>query len=40
VGDGGCVITRPEQHVCWRNDALADDPKAELTRVFTAILAR
>lgn len=40
VGDAGCVITRPDQHVCWRNDALADDPKAELTRIFTAILAR
>ncbi|MEQ3673012.1 FAD-dependent monooxygenase [Pseudophaeobacter sp.] len=40
VGDAGCILTRPDQHVCWRNDAMADDPVAELTRVLTAILAR
>ena len=40
VGDAGCVLTRPDQHVCWRHDALAADPVAELTRVLTAVLAR
>lgn len=40
VGDTGCVLTRPDQHVCWRHDALANDPSAELTRVMSAILAR
>ena len=39
-GDSGCIITRPDQHVCWRNDSLVDDPVAELTRVMTSILAR
>ena len=40
IGDAGCVITRPDQHVCWRTDAMADAPAAELTRVLTAILSR
>ena len=40
IGDAGCIITRPDQHVCWRNDVLPDDPAAELTRVLTQILAR
>ncbi len=40
IGDSGCIITRPDQHVCWRTDAMADDPSAELTRVLTAILSR
>ena len=40
VGDAGCVITRPDQHVCWRTDQMAKDPAAELTRVMTAILSK
>jgi 2,4-dichlorophenol 6-monooxygenase len=40
IGDAGCILTRPDQHVCWRNDAVPDDPAAELTRVLTQILAR
>ncbi len=40
IGDAGCILTRPDQHVCWRYDALPDDPAAELTRVLTLILAR
>jgi len=40
VSDSGCVVTRPDQQVCWRTDAMADDPSAELTRVLTAILSR
>jgi 2,4-dichlorophenol 6-monooxygenase len=40
IGDAGCIVTRPDQHVCWRHDAVADDPEAELTRVLTAVLAR
>ena len=40
VGDAGCVITRPDQHVCWRTDAMADDPSTELIRVMTAILSK
>ncbi|WP_147124278.1 FAD-dependent oxidoreductase [Shimia ponticola] len=40
ISDSGCIVTRPDQHVCWRIEAMAEDPKAELTRVMTSILAR
>ena len=40
VGDTGCVITRPDQHVCWRADTVHSDPAAELSRVFSTILSR
>ncbi|MGJ4995841.1 FAD-dependent oxidoreductase [Bradyrhizobium sp. HKCCYLS3077] len=39
VRDGGIVLTRPDQHVCWRRETLAEDPAAELRRVFKRILA-
>ena len=40
VTDTGCVLVRPDQHVAWRADRLATDPKAEITRVMDTILAR
>ncbi|WP_298432201.1 FAD-dependent monooxygenase [uncultured Jannaschia sp.] len=40
VGDTGCILTRPDQHVCWRHDTLAADPEAELGRVLGTVLAR
>lgn len=40
ISEAGCVITRPDQHVCWRHDGMAQDPAAELTRVLTSILAK
>ncbi|MBW4707244.1 FAD-dependent monooxygenase [Roseobacter sp. YSTF-M11] len=40
VGDAGCVVTRPDQHVCWRHEGLAEEPETELRRVFTQILAK
>lgn len=40
VSDTGCVLTRPDQHVAWRHHDMAADPKAELSRVMRAILAR
>ncbi|MEO1798552.1 MAG: 2,4-dichlorophenol 6-monooxygenase, partial [Pseudomonadota bacterium] len=40
VGDSGCVLVRPDHHVCWRQDAMIDDPRAELGRVMSAVLAR
>ncbi len=39
IGDAGCVLTRPDQHVCWRHDVMASEPEAELTRVLTSVLA-
>ena len=38
--DAGCIVTRPDQHVCWRNDGVAADAEGELRRVFTRILAK
>ncbi|RST84573.1 2,4-dichlorophenol 6-monooxygenase [Aquibium carbonis] len=40
VRDGGVVLTRPDQHVAWRSEAMVADPAAELRRVLTQILAR
>ena len=40
VSDSGCILTRPDQHVCWRIDAMSDDPEGDLRRVFTQILAK
>ena len=39
IGDSGCLLVRPDQHVCWRHDGVADDPEAELTRVLKAVLS-
>ncbi len=38
--DSGIVLVRPDQHVAWRHETIADDPTAELRRVLTSILAR
>ena len=38
IRDSGIVLVRPDQHVCWRREAIADDPYGELTRVMKAIL--
>ncbi|MGB5903040.1 MAG: FAD-dependent monooxygenase [Xanthobacteraceae bacterium] len=39
VRDSGVVLTRPDQHVCWRRETLADEPATELRRVFKQVLA-
>ena len=38
IGDAGCLLVRPDHHVCWRSAAMTDAPEADLARVFTAIL--
>jgi 2,4-dichlorophenol 6-monooxygenase len=40
VGEGGCVLVRPDQHVAWRAEELSENPEADLTRVLAAILHR
>ena len=40
ISDAGCLLVRPDHHVAWRIDEMADDPETELTRVLTTILAR
>ena len=38
VGDAGCILTRPDQHVCWRSNGAVKDPDAEMRRVLSAVL--
>ncbi|WP_170474097.1 FAD-dependent oxidoreductase [Ruegeria arenilitoris] len=40
ISDTGCILVRPDQHVAWRIEELAADPKGELARVLKSILAR
>ena len=40
VGDAGCVIPRPDQHVCWRHDGGNGDHAGELNRVLRKIPAQ
>ncbi len=40
IGDAGCILTRPDQHVCWRSTGMDDDPAAQLRRVLDTVLAR
>jgi 2,4-dichlorophenol 6-monooxygenase len=39
IADAGCLLIRPDQHVCWRSTEMAKDPGTELTRVLKVILA-
>ncbi len=40
ISDSGCILVRPDHHVAWRTEKLADDPEAELRRVFGLILGK
>ena len=40
VSDAGCVLVRPDHHVAWRSEGLAENPTATLRRVLKKILAR
>jgi len=40
VADSGCVLIRPDGHVAWRRQAVADDCTAELGRVMDLLLNR
>ncbi len=40
VGESGCVLVRPDQHVAWRSDEMVEAPEAELTRALETILDR
>jgi 2,4-dichlorophenol 6-monooxygenase len=40
VGDGGCVLVRPDRHVGWRSLGAQPDARGELLRVMRLILAR
>ncbi len=34
VRDSGVLLVRPDHHVAWRRDGIADDPVAKLRRVL------
>ena len=38
VEESGCVLVRPDAHVAWRRQAVADDCVTELERVMNQIL--
>lgn len=40
IGDGGCVLVRPDRHVGWRSLGARGDASGELLRVMRQILAR
>jgi len=40
ISDSGCVLVRPDHHVCWRADRLTENPKDDLLRVLNAIMVR
>ncbi len=40
IADNGCLLVRPDQHVCWRSPTLTADPAADLARVLTVILGK
>ena len=40
IRDNGCLIVRPDHHVCWRAETLSASPKGDLLRVMRTVLAR
>lgn len=40
IADSGCVLVRPDHHVCWRTEHLTETPEADLMRVLSAIFAK
>lgn len=39
VRDSGIVLTRPDQHVCWRRETMTADPVADLRGALRSVLA-
>jgi len=40
ISDTGCLLVRPDQHVCWRAIDMTSDPERDIRRVLKTILAR
>ncbi|MFF5077844.1 FAD-dependent oxidoreductase [Actinoplanes sp. NPDC000266] len=40
IGETGCLLVRPDQHIAWRQTAAPDDPAAALEAALRAILDR
>jgi 2,4-dichlorophenol 6-monooxygenase len=39
VGETGCLLVRPDQHVAWRRVDARDDPAAELRAALKSVLS-
>ena len=39
VRDGGVLLVRPDQHVCWRSQAMAADPEGALRQALRTVLS-
>ena len=40
ITDTGCLLVRPDHHVCWRSATLSNDPAADIARVLSTILGQ
>ena len=40
IHDSGCLLVRPDHHVCFRAEILTASPKTDLLRVMRAVLSR
>ncbi|MDR7124775.1 FAD-dependent monooxygenase [Pseudotabrizicola sp. 4114] len=40
IRDSGCLLVRPDHHICWRATELSADPMAGLGRALRTVLAR
>jgi 2,4-dichlorophenol 6-monooxygenase len=40
IRDSGCILVRPDHHVCWRAETVTADPAGDIRRVLAAILDR
>ena len=38
ISDSGCVLVRPDHHVCWRVEELPSNPASELKRALEQVL--
>ncbi|MEO1678736.1 MAG: FAD-dependent monooxygenase [Pseudomonadota bacterium] len=38
ISDSGCVLVRPDHHVCWRAETMSENPEGDLRRVFEKVL--
>lgn len=38
ISDSGCLLVRPDHHVAWRRETMADDPAAALGQALKSIL--
>lgn len=39
ITDTGAIIVRPDHHVAWRMEKMVSDPKGDLKRALSSVLA-